>query len=127
MASALLSSSPGSRDLTMTAITPLSGWLLDRLGGRATWMCALAVCLGGSVLCGLAWDLPSLIGFRVFQGLGAGLIIPALMTLLTQAAGQQRLMTARGSFSLLVQIGPSSVRSPAVCCCRTRAGAGCSW
>ncbi|ANS69124.1 drug resistance transporter [Streptomyces lincolnensis] len=92
--------------LAMTAIVPLSGWLIDRIGGRATWMCALGVFLGGSVLCGLAWDLPALIGFRVLQGLGAGLIIPALMTLLTQAAGQQRLMTAMGSFSLLVQVGP---------------------
>lgn len=92
--------------LAMTAIVPLSGWLLDRLGGRATWMTALTVFLVASVLCGLAWNLPALIGFRVLQGLGAGLIIPALMTLLTQAAGQRRLMTAMGSFSLLVQIGP---------------------
>ncbi|WP_369189237.1 MDR family MFS transporter [Streptomyces sp. R08] len=92
--------------LAMTAIVPLSGWMIDRIGGRATWMCALSVFLGGSIMCGLAWDLPSLVGFRVLQGLGAGLIIPALMTLLTQAAGQKRLMTAMGSFSLLVQVGP---------------------
>ncbi|WP_158678601.1 DHA2 family efflux MFS transporter permease subunit [Streptomyces sulphureus] len=92
--------------LAMTAIVPLSGWLIDRIGGRATWMSALGVFLGGSLLCGIAWDLTALISFRVLQGLGAGLIIPTLMTLLTQAAGQQRLMTAMGSFSLLVQVGP---------------------
>ncbi|MGY0055774.1 MDR family MFS transporter [Streptomyces sp. LZ34] len=92
--------------LAMAAIVPLSGWMIDRLGGRTTWMISLTVFLSGSIACGLAWNLDSLIGFRIFQGLGAGLILPVLMTLLTQAAGKARLMAAMGSFSLLVQVGP---------------------
>ncbi|WP_433258589.1 MDR family MFS transporter [Streptosporangium sp. CA-135522] len=92
--------------LAMTAVVPLSGWMIDRLGGRATWMAALGVFFAGSVLSGLAWDLSSLIGFRALQGLGAGLILPAMMTLMAQAAGQKRLMAAMGSLSLMVQVGP---------------------
>lgn len=92
--------------LAMAAIVPLSGWLIDRLGGRTTWMIALSTFLAGSISCGLAWNLNSLIVFRIVQGLGAGLIIPVLMTLMTQVAGPARLMTAMGSFSLLVQVGP---------------------
>ncbi|WP_331758528.1 DHA2 family efflux MFS transporter permease subunit (plasmid) [Nocardia sp. NBC_01377] len=92
--------------LAMTAIVPLSGWMIDRFGGRATWLLSLSVFFIGSILCGIAWNLNSLIVFRVIQGLGAGLILPALMTLLTQAAGKARLMTAMSSFALLVQVGP---------------------
>ncbi|WP_171169679.1 MDR family MFS transporter [Streptomyces sp. I05A-00742] len=92
--------------LAMAAIVPLSGWMIDRLGGRTTWMISLTTFLAGSIVCGLAWNLDSLIVFRIVQGLGAGLILPVLMTLLTQAAGKARLMTAMGSFSLLVQVGP---------------------
>lgn len=69
-------------------------------------MAALATFLIGSVLCGVAWNLESLIAFRAVQGAGAGLILPVLMAVLTQAAGRERLMSAMGSFSLIVQVGP---------------------
>ncbi|MDN5726595.1 MAG: multidrug efflux MFS transporter [Propionibacteriales bacterium] len=92
--------------LAMAAIVPLSGWLIDRLGGRTAWMIALSTFLVGSILCGLAWNIDALIAFRALQGLGAGLIVPILMAVLTQVAGPDRLMSAMGSFSLLVQVGP---------------------
>lgn len=92
--------------LAMAAVVPLSGWLIDRLGGRTAWMTSLAIFLTGSVLCGISWNLFSLIIFRALQGVGAGLILPVLMAVLTQAAGKERLMSAMGSFSLLVQVGP---------------------
>ncbi|MDF0529682.1 DHA2 family efflux MFS transporter permease subunit [Tsukamurella sp. 8F] len=92
--------------LAMAAVVPLSGWLMDRIGARRTWILALSVFLAGSVLCGAAWNLPSLIVFRVLQGTGAGLILPVLMALMTREAGRDRLMTAMGGFSLIVQVGP---------------------
>jgi len=36
----------------------------------------LLLFLAGSVLAGAAWSAGSLIGFRVIQGLGAGMILP---------------------------------------------------
>lgn len=66
---------------------PLVGWLQGRLGGKRLWMAALAVFLLGSVLCSFAWDAPSLIAFRVVQGLGGGAMLPLMMTLIVQAAG----------------------------------------
>lgn len=92
--------------LAMAAIVPVAGWLLDRFGGRRTWMLSLAVFLIGSVLCGIAWNLPALIAFRILQGLGAGLILPVLMAVLTKEAGKHRLMTAMGVFALIIQVGP---------------------
>src|SRR4051812_39482098 len=58
--------------LALAGVIPLTGWAAERFGARAVWTTAVAAFLLGSVLCGLAWDLPSLIGFRVLQGIGGG-------------------------------------------------------
>jgi MFS family permease len=56
--------------LALAAVIPLTGWATDRFGGKRLWMASVAMFLGGSVLCGLAWSAGSLIVFRVLQGLG---------------------------------------------------------
>ena len=47
----------------------------------------------GSVLCATAWSIESLIGFRVLQGLGGGMLMPLGMTIMTKAAGPHRIGT----------------------------------
>ncbi|MET7393776.1 MDR family MFS transporter [Dactylosporangium sp. NPDC005572] len=76
--------------LAMALVIPLTGWCVDRFGARRTWLAVLALFLAGSVLCGAAWSAPSLIIFRVLQGLGAGMILPLTQLILAQAAGAQR-------------------------------------
>src|SRR5262249_31291568 len=63
--------------LAMASTIPLAGWALERFGARTVWMTSIGVFLAGSVLCGLAWSPGSLIVFRVLQGLGAGVVLPA--------------------------------------------------
>ena len=92
--------------LSFGMVIPLSGWALARFGGRATWLFSLAVFLAGSVLSGAAWNIGSLIGFRVLQGLGGGLLLPVLTTLLTQAAGGRQLGRLMASVSLPVAVVP---------------------
>src|ERR1700733_10030613 len=67
--------------LAFGMVVPLSGWALRRFGGRATWMFSLSLFLLGSALCGAAWNIGSLIAFRVIQGIGGGLMVPILLTL----------------------------------------------
>jgi MFS family permease len=62
--------------LAMASTIPLAGWALERFGARTVWMTSITIFLAGSVLCGLAWSPASLIGFRVLQGLGAGMVMP---------------------------------------------------
>ncbi|MFF4324698.1 DHA2 family efflux MFS transporter permease subunit [Streptomyces sp. NPDC001568] len=76
--------------LTLALVTPLVGWAVDRFGNKRMWMCALAVFLAGSVLCGLAWSVESLIAFRVVKGIGGGMVLPMVQTILAQAAGPKR-------------------------------------
>ncbi|GAA2999020.1 MDR family MFS transporter [Actinokineospora diospyrosa] len=76
--------------LAVVAAVPASGWLADRFGGRRAWTASIAVFLLASLLCALAWSLPSLIAFRVLQGAAGGLLPPLGQALLARAAGPDR-------------------------------------
>jgi MFS family permease len=53
-------------------------------------MAALALFVA-SVLSSAAWDIDALIGFRVLQGTGGGLMLPLVQNLLVEAAGGRKL------------------------------------
>jgi EmrB/QacA subfamily drug resistance transporter len=61
----------------------LGGRLADLLGRRRLFMIGLAVFTVSSLLDGLAWSEGSLIAFRSIQGLGAALLSPAALSILT--------------------------------------------
>jgi len=92
--------------LSYGMVIPLSGWALARFGGRATWLTALSVFLAASVAAGAAWNIGSLIAFRVVQGIGGGLLIPVLTTLLVQAAGRRPLGKLMATVSLPAVLVP---------------------
>src|SRR5256714_1663168 len=68
--------------LGLAAIIPLTGWLSDRYGPKRVFLLSQVLFVLTSMLCGLAWNNPSLIAFRVVQGLAGGLIMPVGMTIL---------------------------------------------
>lgn len=92
--------------LALAAVIPITGWAADRFGGKQVWMASLVMFVGGSLLCALAWDAPSLIAFRVVQGLGGGMVAPAGMTLVAQAAGPQRMGRAMSIIGVPMMLGP---------------------
>src|ERR1044072_6534429 len=51
---------------------PLTGWLMQRFGIVRTFVAAVLAFTIASLLCGLAWNLPSLVFFRVLQGAVSG-------------------------------------------------------
>src|SRR4051812_1787848 len=68
--------------LALATVIPLTGWAADRFGTKRLYMLSLVLFACGSMLSGLAWSAASLIGFRVLQGFGGGMIMPAGMTIL---------------------------------------------
>ena len=58
------------------------------------------------MLSGLAWSAESLIGFRVLQGFGGGMIMPLGMTILTQAAGPHRVGRVMAIIGVPMLLGP---------------------
>src|SRR5947209_12445631 len=61
----------------------LGGRMADLLGRRRMFMAGLTLFTTSSLLDGLAWSESSLIGFRALQGLGAALLSPAALSILT--------------------------------------------
>jgi EmrB/QacA subfamily drug resistance transporter len=97
--------------LALAAVIPMSGWLTDRFGAKWVFFTSQALFTVGSALCGLAWSDTALIGFRILQGLGGGLIMPvgmATVMRVTRPDERGRLMALLG-FPMLVApvLGPT--------------------
>ncbi len=67
--------------LAVTVTLPVYGKLSDTFGRKPVLIVGAALFLLGSLLCALAWDMGSLIAFRVVQGLGGGALQGTVQTL----------------------------------------------
>ena len=92
--------------LALATVIPLTGWAMERFGGKRMWMVSVSLFLVGSTLCGLAWSTASLIAFRVLQGFGGGMILPIGQAILAQAAGPQRMGRVMSVIGVPTLLGP---------------------
>ena len=92
--------------LALATVIPLTGWAADRFGTKRLYMLALTLFLLGSIACGLAWSIESLIAFRVLQGLGGGMLMPLGMTIMTHAAGPHRIGRVMAVLGVPMLLGP---------------------
>jgi MFS family permease len=98
--------------LTMTVTVPVVSRLADIVGRKRLLLIGVTVFVIGSVLCGLAWSMPSLIAFRVVQALGGGSIQSLALTVIGDTyRGAER---ARVQGHIAVTLAASSVIGPAV-------------
>jgi EmrB/QacA subfamily drug resistance transporter len=92
--------------LALAVVVPVSGWAVERVGARKVWLGALVLFLAGSMLCGLAWSIGSLVAFRVVQGVGGGLLMPVLQTVILRASHGRNVGRLMAVVSLPALIGP---------------------
>jgi len=85
---------------------PLTGWLMQRFGVVRTFTISVALFTLASLLCGVAWSLPSLIVFRVLQGAVSGPMIPGSQALLIEVFGPGKRPTALTIWSLTTLLAP---------------------
>jgi EmrB/QacA subfamily drug resistance transporter len=77
--------------LSQTATTVVFGKLSDIYGRKPIILLGIAIFLVSSILAGFAWSMPSMIVFRLLQGIGAGAIQPVAMTVVADLfPGNQR-------------------------------------
>jgi EmrB/QacA subfamily drug resistance transporter len=67
--------------LAQAVTVPLYGKVADLVGRKPVMLFGIGVFVVGSLLCGIAWGMTSLIIFRAVQGIGAGAIMPVSMTM----------------------------------------------
>ncbi len=71
--------------LSLAVWIPTSGWLGDRYGTKKVFLFALSAFTVGSFACGMSQSIGQLIGFRVLQGVGGGMLTPVGITMLFRA------------------------------------------
>src|ERR1051326_2987186 len=92
--------------LSLAIIMPATGYLSDTFGTKRLYLITMALFTGGSLLCGLAWNNPSLVVFRVIQGLGGGMMSPLGMTMLFKAVPPRERNTVMGFYGLPLMLAP---------------------
>ncbi|HLR84841.1 MAG TPA: DHA2 family efflux MFS transporter permease subunit [Nocardioidaceae bacterium] len=92
--------------LALATVIPLTGWAADRFGTKRLYIAAMALFVLGSVACSAAGSLGTLIAFRVLQGIGGGMLMPLSMTILTRAAGPERIGRMMALLGVPMLLGP---------------------
>jgi DHA2 family multidrug resistance protein len=85
---------------------PLTGWLMQRFGVVRTFTASVVLFTIASFLCGIAWDLPSLIAFRILQGAVSGPMIPGSQALLIAIFPDHKRGTALSIWSMTTLTAP---------------------
>jgi EmrB/QacA subfamily drug resistance transporter len=88
------------------ALVP-AGLFADRIGRRRIFVAGLATFAAGSLLCGLAPNVATLVAARVIQATGAGMVLPASLSLLLASVGAERRTAAIGTWSAIGAMGAS--------------------
>ncbi|MYY06647.1 MULTISPECIES: MDR family MFS transporter [unclassified Streptomyces] len=96
--------------LASTAATPLWGKLGDQYGRKKLFQAAIVIFLIGSALCGVAQNMPQLIGFRALQGLGGGGLIVLSMAIVGDIVPPRERGKYQGLFGAV--FGATSVLGP---------------
>ena len=88
-------------------VIPVSGWLASVIGRKRFYMGCVAVFTISSFLCGIAWNLQSLIFFRILQGLGGGGMAPSEQSILADTFPPEKRAQAFALYGIAVIIAPT--------------------
>jgi len=92
--------------LSLAVCIPVSGWMADRYGTRRVFSIAIAIFTFSSVLCGLALNVPMLIGGRILQGVGAAMMMPVGRLAIIRTFPKSELLRAMNFVIIPALIGP---------------------
>ena len=93
--------------ISVGVIQMMSGWVGDRFGRRRAFIASLAVFTAGSALCAVAPTLWTLVGARVVQGIGGGLLMPIAMAIIYELFEPSERGRALGYYGIAVMAAPA--------------------
>jgi EmrB/QacA subfamily drug resistance transporter len=93
--------------LALGVVVPMSAWLADRFGATRVYIAALLLFGIASALCGLAWNLNSLIAFRIIQAIPGGILPPLSMAMLYRIVPPHEIGKAMGMYGLGIVVAPA--------------------
>jgi EmrB/QacA subfamily drug resistance transporter len=92
--------------LALAVFIPLSGWVADRFGARATFVSAIAVFLVGSIGCALSDSLGALVAGRFVQGAGGAMMVPVGRLVLLRTIPKSEIVAALSWVTIPALVGP---------------------
>jgi MFS family permease len=92
--------------LALAVFIPISGWVADRFGARATFVSAIGVFLVGSVGCALSGSLGELVVGRFVQGAGGAMMVPVGRLVLLRAIPKSEIVQALSWVTIPALVGP---------------------
>jgi EmrB/QacA subfamily drug resistance transporter len=88
-------------------VVPVSAWLSGKFGPARVYVLCLLGFAAGSALCGLAWDLNSIVAFRVLQALPGGILPVVTLTIVYRIVPQEKIGAAMGMYGLGIIVAPA--------------------
>jgi len=93
--------------LTLAAVIPLAGFFEKAFGTKKVFMFALTIFTVGSCLSGFSWSINALIGFRILQAVGGGIIAPLGMSMILDLFPREKRGVAFGVWGVAAMAAPA--------------------
>jgi len=93
--------------LTMAAVIPVTGWLLQRVSTRSAYAVAMVTFSIGTLLGAVAPNFEVLLGARVIQAGGTAVMMPLLMTTLMTVVPEQDRGRVMGNVTMAISVAPA--------------------
>jgi DHA2 family multidrug resistance protein len=84
-----------------------SGWIAEMFGRKSFFLVCIALFTASSLLCGFAWNLQSLLVFRVIQGLAGGGMTPVAQSILAAAFPPAKRSQGFALYGIAVVVAPA--------------------
>jgi EmrB/QacA subfamily drug resistance transporter len=95
-----------SYTLALAVCIPISGWVADRFGARRVFEVAILIFTAGSLLCGIAMNVPMLVVSRLLQGMGGAMMSPVGRLALVRTFPRSEMIRAMNYVIIPALIGP---------------------
>jgi MFS transporter, DHA2 family, multidrug resistance protein len=95
-----------SYSVAAAIMTPVTGWLSDRLGRKQVFLGSVVGFTVTSMACGVSWSLESMVAFRLLQGLFGAAIVPLSQTFLLDINPKERHGSAMAMWGAGIMVGP---------------------
>ena len=93
--------------LSTVIVMPIIGMLSARYGRRNFYLVSIVSFTISSMLCGMAWNMTSMVVFRIIQGMGGGALIPVSQAILRETFPPEEQGMAMGLYGFGVVLGPA--------------------
>ena len=92
--------------IATAVMTPLSGWLSEKIGRKTMLLVSVGGFTIASMLCGIATSLPEIVIFRLLQGIAGASVMPLSQTMMLDMYEPHLVPRVMSLWSAAVIIGP---------------------